>query len=318
MSINRITSGFQTSQSINFLQHNQRLLTMLQQKISSGKNILDASDDPVGYSRLLDIGSATTQDERYIKNIQDGKAELNMAETAFQGLNTILTRAKELALQGANDTNGTQNRNAMAAEIDTLINQAVQIGNTNISGKYIFGGMNTTTVPFARTAPDTITYAGTGTPSANPTYQRQIEIAPGIQVPINANGGAIFGTVTAAAGPAPPYTTGAGILQTLDELRNDLLNNNTAEIQARLDNLNTHIASTLDIQTQLGSVTNQMDLTLSRIEDRKVTLDQQLSSIQEIDYAKTIADYNFQDNIYQSSLGVTARVLQTTLLNYLQ
>jgi flagellar hook-associated protein 3 FlgL len=325
MSINRISTGFQTSQSVGYLQKNLQLLTALQKKISSQKNIDTASDDPSGFSQLFNINNTIAADDRYSKNITDAKSELNAADSALKNVTDIISRAKEIGLQGASDTNSTANRAAIAREVDNMINQLVQIGNTKIAGKYIFGGLNTSgivppaTTPspiFARTSANVVTFSGTG--SGATSYQRNAEISQGVSVPTNVNGFTVFGSVAAAAGPAPPYTAGSGIIRTLTELVNDLNNGNTVEIQARLGDLDTDLNTVLSARAQVGSTVNQLDLTQSRIQDRQTILAQQVSSIQSVDLAKAISDLNYQENAYQSSLGVSARVLQTSLLNYIR
>jgi flagellar hook-associated protein 3 FlgL len=64
-------------------------------------------------------------------------------------------------------------------------------------------------------------------------------------------------------------------------------------------------------------VSSQLELTANRMEDRKLAFEEQFANIQGVDVAKALSDLNFQQTAYQASLGVAARVLQTSLLNYL-
>jgi flagellar hook-associated protein 3 FlgL len=311
MSLSRITNGFMLSQSVNFINNNQAILAKLQERISSGRNINTASDDPVGLTRILNLNNTLSADERYKRNIDAALTEVNTADTALSNVTSLVHRAKELAVQGANSTNSQAGLNAIALEIDELINQVVQIGNTNVGGKYIFGGMKTNVGPYSR-AVDTVTFAGT--PVAE-TYQRQAEISQGITLPYNLNGQNIFGDVTVAAGVV---TGGSGLLHTLMSLRIDLANGNTAGVRTRLDTLDADLNTVSTQQSILGATMNRLELTQQRIDDRKINLTKQYAGIQDVDMAKTISDMNYQQNILQASLNVSARVLQSSIMDYLR
>jgi flagellar hook-associated protein 3 FlgL len=324
MSSTRISSNYQTNQAVFYLQGHLKKLTDLQLQVSSGKNIHRPSDDPVGFNRLLEIDSARNADERYTRNIGDAKAELDMADGAIKSVVDLINRAKEITLQAAQDTTNQDNRNAIALEITNIVDQLIQVGNTQIAGKFIFGGMNTTgIVPpavtsapiFARTGANTVTYSGTGT-ATNPTFQRRVEIAEGITIPVNVNGLSVFGEVQPNGAP-PPATTGSGIIRTLTELVNNLQAGTTTDIQARLDDIDSDLTNVLNIQASIGAVSSQLELTANRMEDRKLAFEEQFANIQGVDVAKALSDLNFQQTAYQASLGVAARVLQTSLLNYL-
>lgn len=323
MSINRITSGFLSDQSINLLNNNLSVLSRLQEKISSGRNINRPSDDPVGLTRILDLSNTLRTDDRYNRNIEDAIAEVNTTDKALGSMVDLIHRAQELATQGANFSNNQSGRDAIALEIDQIINQLVQLGNTDINGKYIFAGMRTGAPPFSRAVgSDDIVYAGT--PPAE-DWQRTVEISRGIELPININGETMLGQVgVTAAAPLPPtFNAGSGgLFKTLIELKIDLQAagdpNQLQEIRLRLDELSTDMNNVSAMQAVIGSVSNRLELTSGRIDERKSILTKQYAEIQEIDMPKTIADLNYQQNVFEASLGVTARMMQTSLMDFLR
>ncbi|HEY9686479.1 MAG TPA: flagellar hook-associated protein FlgL [Coleofasciculaceae cyanobacterium] len=322
MGINRITSGFLNDQSVFQLNHNLGILSGLQEKISSGRNINRPSDDPVGLTRILDLSNTLRTDDRYGRNIQDAIAEVNTTDKALSNMVDLIHRTQELATQGANFTNNQAGRDAIALEVDQIINQLVQLGNTDINGKYIFSGMKTNTPPFSRAAgTDNIAYAGTP-PAQN--WQREVEISRGVQLPINVNGDTLLGKAQVVApAPLPPTfnATSGGLFKTLVELKIDLEAggdpNQLQQIRLRLDELTTHMSNVAAQQASIGSISNRLELTQGRIDERKSILTKQYAEIQDVDMPRTIADLNHQQNIFEASLSVTARVLQTSLLNFL-
>ena len=64
------------------------------------------------------------------RNSQDGISMIQTAEGALQETQNILQRMRELAVQAANDTNVTDDRIAIAAEITTLTSEIDRIAST--------------------------------------------------------------------------------------------------------------------------------------------------------------------------------------------
>lgn len=321
MGINRITSSLMSNQALNYLGKNLSLLNSMQEKISSGQNINKPSDDPIGLTRILDLSNTLKTDARYSSNIQDAISEVNTADTVINNMVELVQRAQELATQGANFTNNQDGRNAIALEIDQIINQLVQLGNTDISGKYLFGGFQTNVPPFSRTGDD-VSYNGTPTTE---TWQRAVDVSRGVQITTNINGDDLLGQVgvTASGPPLPSTFSGSshGLFKTLMDLKIDLQAggdpNQLTEVRTRLDELTTDLNNVLSKQAIIGSVSNRLETTQGRLDERKSVLTQQYASIQDIDMPKAIADLNQQQNLFQASLTVTGRLLQTSLLNYL-
>lgn len=316
MSISRVTTSYMQNQALSYLNRNMSLLSSLQQTLSSRQNINKPSDDPVGLTRILALSNTLKTDERYGNNVQDSVAEANTADAAIDSMVGLIQRAQELTTQAANFTNNQDGRNAIALEIDQIISQLVQLGNTDIGGKYIFGGYRTDTPPFTRTGDD-VTYTGNPTTES---WQRNVEIARGVQLTINVNGQEMLGGSTVNAGP-PVTVTGSGLFQTLAQLKLNLQDSASPtqldDIRSRLDQLTTDLNTVLSKQAVIGAVSNRLTLTQDRIDERKSILTQQFASIQDIDMPTTIANINQQQNVFEASLQVTGRLMQTSLLNFL-
>jgi flagellar hook-associated protein 3 FlgL len=315
MTLNRIASSSLSDQAVGYLQNNLSILGRLQEKLSSGKNILRPSDDPIGLTRILDIANTQQSDERYIKNIDDALSETSIADSSMTNMVDLVHRVQELATQAASFTNNQNGLNAIANEIDTIINQVVQLGNTNIAGKYMFAGFKADTPPFSRggASPDDISY--TGTPATEPD-QRKVEISKNVEIGFNVNGQALLGSVAVSGTPA--VATGTGLLNTLMSLKVNLQQGNLPNIRSSLDQIKTDLNGVLSLQARMGATTNQLELTKSRLNERKSILTQQYSSIQTIDTAKVVTDLNFQQNIFQASLSVSGKLLSTSLLDFIR
>ena len=89
-------------------------------RLASGKRINSAADDSAG----LAIASRLTAESRGLdmaaRNAADAQAMLDTVESAHNEINNILQRMRELAVQGANDTNGTADRTNIRKELTEL------------------------------------------------------------------------------------------------------------------------------------------------------------------------------------------------------
>ncbi|GLP94984.1 flagellin [Paraferrimonas sedimenticola] len=106
------------------------------ERLSSGLRINSAKDDAAG----LQIANRLTSQIRGIdvamRNANDGISIAQTAEGAMQESTNILHRMRDLALQAANDSNGTAERTAIGNEISALSAEL-----TRISEKTEFGGV---------------------------------------------------------------------------------------------------------------------------------------------------------------------------------
>lgn len=133
----------------------------LQDKISSGKNIIVASDDPVGSVELSGYKTVKQQIDQYIRNVNSSRTRLSLVDTNLQNLSTIMIRANELLIQASSDVLGRSDREAIALEIDEMKEELMSLANQQDSnGSFIFGGFKTKTVPFQKDIDGKIKYMG--------------------------------------------------------------------------------------------------------------------------------------------------------------
>ena len=308
MGVSRISNQFLINQGLGQIQNNLGVIGELQNKISSGKNLHKPSDDPIGMSLLLRSQNDMATDDRFEKNVNDALSELSVSEGAISGAIDAAQRARELAVQAANQTNGPQQLQAIQTEIDQLIEQVRQMGNTTYQGKYVFSGFLTQTQPFTLAGSDVV-YNG----SPVGAFQRNIQISSTTTIPVNLNGQSVFGNIAYVAG----VPTGSGILQALASLRTNLGAGNYTAIQADIGLIDTGLNAMTNAQATIGARTNQLEMTQNRIQDRRTVFTQQIANIQNVDLPSAISNLTFQDNIYQGSIGAMQKILQTSLVNFL-
>ena len=75
----------------------------IQNRISSGKNIIFASDDPVGAVELSGLNDVTTRISQYLKNGDLAYDRLQLMDSTLEGAKDIFIRCNELSIQASND-----------------------------------------------------------------------------------------------------------------------------------------------------------------------------------------------------------------------
>jgi flagellar hook-associated protein 3 FlgL len=286
------------AQFLQNLNANMTRLSTSNEQLSTGKRIQRPSDDPVAVAKSLSLRTRLVETETFMKNVDEATSWMDSVDSSLDGVNQIMTRAKEIAVAGANGTLGQQSRDALADEVDTLLQNAIQLGNTDHGGRFIFGGFMTTAAPFTyNTVPaPSVTYNGDGN-------SIKYEVSSGITVGVNVPGDAAFN---------PVFTS-------LINLSADLRSGNTASISnADIGQIDTAVDNLLEYRAEIGARTNQIDLTKNRLLELKTNFSKLLSENEDVDVAETIMNLKMQENVYRAALDTGSRILQPTLMDFLR
>ena len=126
---------------------NQANVFDLQKRISSGLQIIRPSDNPSQYSLARTIQVRISKISRDLSDSSQVSGILQAKEEALSKLSNILAKAKLHAERGI-DATSTEELLSLASAVDELFKSAVEIANTSINGRYLFGG--TRVVPNSR------------------------------------------------------------------------------------------------------------------------------------------------------------------------
>ena len=166
----------------------------LQAKISTGKNILKSSDDPVAAVELSAAKEQKNILERFKRNVDAAQRRLDLSDSAMQQAINVMTRISELAIQAANDTNGATERLALRTEVEQLANVMMEIANTkDAQGQSLFAGYHTNSQAFRKNVDGSFEYLGDrGT--------HTLQISESMNVATSIDGGTAFQTVDTGKG----------------------------------------------------------------------------------------------------------------------
>lgn len=115
------------------------------ERLSSGYRINRAADDAAGLAISEKMRGQVRGLRRASENLQDGIAMVQTADGAMGEISSILQRMRELSVQGANDTNHTDDRAAIQMELNELVKEIDRIGEeTEFNKKKILQGVAVT------------------------------------------------------------------------------------------------------------------------------------------------------------------------------
>ncbi|MGD9110243.1 MAG: flagellar hook-associated protein FlgL [Phycisphaerales bacterium] len=163
--------------SVLALSTHARELLVLQEQVSSGSRINRASDEPSAAYRVLNLNSQKRSIENYLDNLSEVSDVLEFASTAVDDIKSALADAKTLLGDVTGGTGGGVGVNVTIEGLNDAIDRIIAAANVKHSGKYIFGGTDTSTQPFAVTRVDgqitSVTYQGSA-------HSREVEVASGV------------------------------------------------------------------------------------------------------------------------------------------
>ncbi|WP_258956180.1 flagellar hook-associated protein FlgL [Paenibacillus barengoltzii] len=273
-------------------------LTTGQQQLATGQKISKPSDDPIGVGYQMRYDTDLARSEEFLLNAQTGSEILKTMDSLFQQASDVLKRARTLTLQAINGTYDSQQRQTISAEIKQLKEQMVMIGNSTYNGRYLFNGQKTDQAPY--------TVAGAAGETTDPGLF-YLNVSPAVKVPVSITGEVVFGAANTD-----------NVFKVLDDLANALDTNNVTGISAALGKIDDS-ADRLSISwAEVGARMNRFALMEERILDDQVSLKEQRANVADVDVAAAITELKSKETVLQAALSTGARIMQTSLVDFLR
>ncbi|MBP0726743.1 flagellar hook-associated protein FlgL [Bacillus sp. RG28] len=306
----RVTQSMISNNMLTNLSNSYSKLDQYNSQLASGKKINKPSDDPVIAMKGIYYRSDVTQVEQYKRNLDEATNWVESSDDALNLVTNSLQRIRELTVQGASDTNSAESRKALAEEVRQLIDHIGTIGNTMVGDKYIFNGVDTTTKPVNYTTSidplnpgqiDTSTIVKANFYTNNSNYN--VEVSKGVNVSTNVDPSTIF----------DPNT-----FKQLADLHNALVTDNTSAINTSLGQVDTIIQNVLTARTKIGATQNRVDMISDRLGNQEVVANRIMSNNEDANVEEVITKLKTQESVQNAALGVGARIIQPTLLDFLR
>ena len=156
MVINTNTASLNAQRS---LASSQVELQTAMERLSSGKRINSASDDAAGFAIAERMTAQIRGLNMAAKNAQDALAMMSTAENATNDVTDMLQRIRELAVQGANDTNSAKDRGYLQDEVDALLTEINRVSTqTRYNNLILLDGQRTGSIQVGTEADQTVDF----------------------------------------------------------------------------------------------------------------------------------------------------------------
>lgn len=307
----RVTGQSQTAATIAQLRRQAAQQAKFQDQIASGTKVKAASDDPLAFASLTQAKAAGGAFATTLQVASEATGGLNASVSALLDGNQVLTRAKQLAITGADAGNDPSAFEGLATEVDSLIDRFLQSANAQFDGDYLFGGDATKSPPFrvsgtnGQGRPIAVTYDGSATPA-------QTLVGGGQTVETRAVGTSVFQQAGGDAFRA--------LIQLRDTFRDTTLTDSqkSAAVGQRLadvDAARTALGEAVGIQS---SALSGLEAVTVRLQDLKLTANSRSNDLEATDFADAVVRLKEEEAAYQATLNVAASLIPPSLFDFVR
>jgi flagellar hook-associated protein 3 FlgL len=265
-------------------------------QVSTGKRIQHPWDDPGDAGMMVRHQQEAGRHGGILTAASHAADELRTVDGAMDQVTTSLTRAKELAVQLANDTYNGGDRLGGAAEVQQLFQAVVSQLNLRFGERYLFGGMQDGAPPFDA--------AGNYLGDAN---VRQVEIAPGVMQDASTRADvALKGT----AG-------GVDVLASLQRFVTALSTNDTTGIRTAVGELDDGIVQVSRERSRVGAMMNVFDVASSMARQNRDAASDARGALEDIDIFEASTRLAATQRALEASMSAAAQQFRLSLLDKL-
>ena len=291
----RVTESMIYNSTNTSLANDRASLQAITEKVSSNKQLNRPSDNPADVRSAVGLNDTLAQINQYLRNIDSATSKVSAMDTALSSAGDLIQRANELAIEGANGTLDAGQRKSIGAEVSQLIEAMAQNAGAKVGDYYVFSGFRVDKPPYQVTGAGQVgTYQGDhGVVVAR--------VGQSSSMQINLSGDSVFQ-------PA---------LDALKQLQTDL-NSGQPVQQTTIGQISSALQTMVQARAMVGARANRLDDAKTSQQALVTTNQALLSQLVDTDMPSAITELTQRQTTYQASLAVTAKVMQTTLIDYLR
>lgn len=293
--ISRVTDQMTSLQSQQHLQASKARVSDMQARASSLQKIARPSDDPTATAEAMRVKSLQAAIAQQARNVDDGNGWLSTADSALTAADAILAKVRQLTLQGANTGAVSPDAlDAIATELEGLKKDLLSTANASYNGRSVFAGTSDAGVAWT----DDYTFTG----GVDAAVLRRI--GPETTVRVDADGARAFGDGDDS------------VFRLIDDIVTDLRGG--TNVSTHLAAIDVRVGDLRGVQSGVGARHAQLLRAEDTLMDTKVSLEAQRSELEDLDLGQAVLDLQLQQNSYQAALAITAKVVQTSLMDFLR
>jgi flagellar hook-associated protein 3 FlgL len=310
----RVTSNtFPNTLREQLLRLNQRQ-SRLQSQAATGQLLALPEDNPAAMRRVLDMQNEAGSVSQYQSNVARHQELATATYSSLKALRSLVDRAGEIATLAGGIQPG-RDLKLYATEVNGLIEQALQVSNSQNRGDYLFAGTQADQPAFVATRDangnaTSITYQGN-------TSVAESEVSDNLQMSAQVPGANAAGV--GARGLMSDSRSGADLFQHLLSLRDRLEAGDAAAVSANsLDELKADEEHLLVHMGANGATQARLQTTQSLLKERSASIEVLVSKEADADLSQTLVRLSEIQTAYQAALQSGGSILNRSLLDYIR
>jgi len=296
----RVTQNMLSNNMLKNLSNSYAEMNKYMEQLSSGQKVNKPSDDPVVAVNAMGYRSELNEVQQYQRNIGKAHTWFDTTDQALNQTTQALQRVRELAVQASNGTNTEVELQNIQAEVEQLGEDLIDAVNTQVNDQYIFNGTDTTNEPIAEGELEDEN-GNIKSPSVN-SGSIQIDVSAGTTLQMNVDANEVFD----------------GLFKTINNFTTALENEDAEEINNSIDNIDDSLDKIISGRADLGARMNRLELVENRMAQQEVTATEMMAENENIDYTETIIQLLEQESVHRAALSTGAKIIQPTLVDFLQ
>lgn len=260
------------------------------QAIASGRGIVSPADNPVAAAKMIRLDRQLLQLDVLAGNRNTVQSDYGLMDTTLQRVQSVLSEAKELAVQMANDGASEPDRAAGANEMEVRLNELLSLVNRQQpNGNYLFGGVGDDRPPFDNSG----VYQGG-------ELNRTVEVGPGVSLIATLTGPEAFGEQDE-------------VFSAMRDLLGALQGNDADGVRASLDSLDDAIGTVGRAQARVGARFGILSSSEDLAAALEVELGLQRSNVGDADIVEHAMKLGTAESVLQSTIQLSQRLMASTL-----
>jgi len=286
----------------------QSQINQAESEVSSGLKISQPSDAPDQLEGLMRIRADIDRNTQVTTNLSEVKAETDTAEQALSTATQLLDTVTSLGTQGANFTQTASTRQAMALQVQGILEQLVGLSNTTVQGRFVFSGDQDQSPSYDLNLANPNGVDRLLTTQAT----RQVTDASGVSFTVGLTAQNIFDHRNPDDTLAPD-----NVFAAVNSLRVALQINDQAGITTALASLSTADTYLYSQLSFYGSVQNRIQSAQTFAGQQNVQLQSALSQTQDADITQAAVTLTQSQTQLQAALSAQAARPRTSLFDFL-
>src|SRR5580704_3609216 len=135
-------------------------LNTVEQQVETGQQLFTPGQNPTATAIVLPLQQQLATQTQYQANLTTDASLLQNTGSALQNVSSAISQANSLLLSGLGTTSTSTDNQALAAQVESIIQGLVSTANSSFDGQYLFGGSVTQNPPFTVLASGEIRYNG--------------------------------------------------------------------------------------------------------------------------------------------------------------